>query len=256
MNTSSKTYKLVLSAMLGAIVIVLGVTPFGFIPFGPMKLTILHIPVIIGAIYGGPAVGMAVGLVFGIMSVFQAPADITFGPVWATGEIKNYLLIGVTAIVPRVLIGLTAALTFKGAKKTPRKVSLASLAIIGAGMLAFAIYKLVEMISTGESYYMYIILIAAIIGVSIWTFITIGKRSISDVLAAGIGTLTNTILFLTLTYLFFGNLFAELFEITKKAVADILVTAGITNGIPEMVVSIVLISAIVAAVKPKELKDS
>ena len=255
MNTSSKTYKLVLSAMLGAIVIVLGVTPLGFIPFGPMKLTILHIPVIIGAIYGGPAVGMTVGLIFGIMSIFQAPGDITFGPVWATGELKNYLLIGVTAIVPRVLIGLTAALTFKGAKRIPRKIALGSLAVIGAGMFGFAIYKLVEMISAGESYYMYIILIAAIVGVSIWTILTIGKRSISVVLAAGIGTLTNTIIFLSLAYIFFGNLFAELFETTRKAIADILVTAGITNGIPELVVSIVLISAIVVAIKPKELKD-
>lgn len=255
MNTSIKTYKLVLSAMLGAIVIILGVTPLGFIPFGPMKLTILHIPVIIGAIYGGPVVGMTVGLIFGIMSVFQAPADITFGPVWATGEMKNYLLIAVTAIVPRVLIGLTAGLTFKGAKKISRKVSLTTLAIISAGMLAFAVYKLVEMINAGESYYMYIILIAAIVGVSIWTILTIGKRSISVVLAAGIGTLTNTILFLSLAYLFFGDLFAELFSTTKKAIADILVTAGITNGIPELVVSIVLISAIAAAIKPKELKD-
>lgn len=255
MNTSSKTYKLVLSAMLGAIVIVLGVTPLGFIPFGPMKLTILHIPVIIGAIYGGPMVGMTVGLIFGIMSVFQAPADLTFGPVWATGEIKNYLLIGVNAIVPRVLIGLTAALTYKGAKKIPRKVSLASLAVIGAGMLGFAIYKLVDMISAGDSFYMYIVLIVAIVGVSIWTILTIGKRSISVVLAAGIGTLTNTVIFLSLAYIFFGNLFAELFETTRKAIADILVTAGITNGIPELVVSIVLISAIVVAIKPKELKD-
>jgi len=255
MNTSSKTYKLVLSAMLGAIVIVLGVTPLGFIPFGPMKLTILHIPVIIGAIYGGPVVGMTVGLIFGIMSVFQAPGDITFGPVWATGELKNYLLIGVTAIVPRILIGLTASLAYKGAKKIPRKVALGSLAVIGAGMLGFAIYKLIDMISAGESFYMYIILIAAIVGVSIWTILTIGKRSISVVLAAGIGTLTNTILFLTLTYLFFGNLFAELFETTRKAIADILVTAGITNGIPELVVSIVLISAIAVAIKPKELKE-
>ena len=255
MNTSSKTYKLVLSAMLGAIVIVLGVTPLGFIPFGPMKLTILHIPVIIGAIYGGPVVGMTVGLIFGIMSVFQAPGDITFGPVWATGELKNYLLIGITAIIPRVLIGLMASFAYKGAKKIPRKVALGSLAVIAAGMLGFAIYKLVDMISAGESYYMYIILIAAIIGVSIWTILTIGKRSISVVLAAGIGTLTNTILFLTLTYLFFGNLFAELFETSRKAIADILVTAGITNGIPELVVSIVLISAIAAAIKPKELKE-
>ena len=241
--------------MLGAIVIVLGITPLGFIPFGPMKLTILHIPVIIGAIYGGPAVGMTVGLIFGIMSVFQAPTDLTFGPVWATGEMKNYLLIGVTAIVPRVLIGLTAALTYKGAKRIPRKIALGSFAVIGMGMLGFAIYKLVEMISSGESYYMYIILITAIIGVSIWTILTIGKRSISVVLAAGIGTLTNTVIFLSLAYIFFGNLFAELFVTTKKAIADILVTAGITNGIPELVVSIVLISAIVVAIKPKELKN-
>lgn len=253
-NRSNRTYKLVLSAMLGAIVIMLGVTPLGFIPIGPMKLTILHIPVIIGAIYGGPYVGMSIGLVFGIMSVFQAPGDLTFGPVWATGEFKNYLLIGVTAIVPRVLIGLTSAYAYRVAKKIPRIVSLISLAAIGMGMLVFSTIKLLEMINAGESYYMYIVMIVAIIGVNLWTILTIGKRSISVVLAAGIGTLTNTIIFLTLTYWFFGGLFAELFEISKKAVADILVTAGITNGVPELIVSIILISAVAVAIKPKELK--
>ncbi len=240
--------------MLGAIVVVLGVTPLGFIPLGPMKLTILHIPVIIGAIYGGPYVGMSVGLVFGIMSVLQAPGDLTFGPVWATGEASNYFLIGVNAIVPRVLIGLTAALAYRGAKKIPRTTSLVILAIVGTGMLAFSIYKLIEMINTGQAYYMYIILIVAIIGVGIWMGLTIGKKSLPVVLAAGIGTLTNTVLFLGLAYIFFGNLFAELFETSRKAIADILATAGITNGVPELVVSIVLISAIAAAVKPENQK--
>jgi uncharacterized membrane protein len=252
-NNSTRTYKLVLTAMLGAIVVVLGVTPLGFIPLGPMKLTVLHIPVIIGAIYAGPYVGMGIGLIFGIMSVMQAPGDLTFGPVWATGEAVNYLLITINAIVPRVLIGLTAAMTYKGAKKIPRTTSLAILAATGVAMLGFSIFKLVEMIGSGEAYYMYIVLIVAIIGVGIWIGLTIGKKSLPVVLAAGIGTLTNTILFLGLAYLFFGNLFAELFETTRKAMGGILATAGITNGVPELVVSIVLISAISTAVKPRDM---
>lgn len=250
-RSSTRTYKLVLSAMLGAIVIVLGVTPLGFIPLGPMKLTILHIPVIIAAIYGGPYVGMGVGLVFGIMSVIQAPGDLTFGPVWATGEALNYFLIAINAIVPRILIGLTAALVYRGSKKIPRKTSIVILILIGAGMLAFAIYKLIEMINTGQAYYMHIVLITAIIGVGIWMGLTNKNKKLPVVLAAGIGTLTNTVLFLGLAYIFFGNIFAELFQISRKAVGDILATAGITNGVPELIVSIVLISAIVAGIKPE-----
>ena len=105
MNTSRKTYKLVLSAILSAIVIVLRFIPaVGFIPLGPFELTTLIIPVILGGIYGGPYVGMIVGFVFGIMSLSMVGQNPVFYPVWLTGEFRNYFLICVTTIVPRILM--------------------------------------------------------------------------------------------------------------------------------------------------------
>lgn len=57
--------------MLSAISIFLGLTGLGFIPIPPVKATIMHIPVIIGAIVEGPIVGSLVGLVFGLFSMYQ-----------------------------------------------------------------------------------------------------------------------------------------------------------------------------------------
>ncbi len=257
MNSSGKTYKLVLSAILGAIVLVMYFIPqVGFIRFGPILATTLHIPVILGAIYGGPYVGMAVGLFFGILSVTQAPADPTFGFAWATGEFRNYALVVVNAIVPRVLIGLTSAIVYKWAKKIPGKISKAILTVIGTAMLGYSIYKLIDLISAGggfSTYYMFIILIIAIVGVGIWLALSLKGKSLSSVLAAGTGSLTNTILFLGLAYLFFKDVFANALEITRLEVANILVSVGTVNGTLELVVSIILITAIAAALKPRDL---
>ena len=83
MNNNSKfsVRKLAIIGVLGAISAVLGMTPLGFIPVGPTRATIMHIPVIIGAIMEGPIVGALVGLIFGIFSIFQAvtnPTPISF----------------------------------------------------------------------------------------------------------------------------------------------------------------------------------
>ncbi|MGO3018764.1 MAG: ECF transporter S component, partial [Anaerococcus sp.] len=72
MNNKEKTRKLVVTAMLGAITIVLGLTPLGFIPLGFINITTMHIPVIIGAILEGPIVGAIVGLLFGLFSIVNA----------------------------------------------------------------------------------------------------------------------------------------------------------------------------------------
>lgn len=257
MKSSEKTYKLVLSAILGAIVLVMYFIPqIGFIRFGPILATTLHIPVILGAIYGGPYVGMAVGLFFGILSVTQAPADPTFSFAWATGEFRNYALVVVNAVVPRVLIGLTSAYVYKWARKIPEKVSMISLIVIGAGMLGYSIFKLVGTVAEGggfSTYYMYILLVAAILGVGIWMGLTMNKRSLRTVLSAGVGSLTNTVLFLSFAYIFFKDVFADALEISRLQVANILVSVGTVNGTLEFVVSIVLISAVAAVLKPRKV---
>ena len=49
-KTREKTRKLVVAGMLSAVTMVLGLTPLGIIPIGPLNATILHVPVIIGAV--------------------------------------------------------------------------------------------------------------------------------------------------------------------------------------------------------------
>jgi uncharacterized membrane protein len=46
-----------LTAMFLAIMIILAVTPLGFIPIGPINATTMHIPVIIASIVLGPRIG-------------------------------------------------------------------------------------------------------------------------------------------------------------------------------------------------------
>ena len=111
------------TGMLGAISVVLGMTPLGFIPVGPTNATIMHIPVIIGAIVEGPIVGMLVGLIFGIFSLIRsitAPTPISF-VFW------NPLV----SILPRILIGLASYYIYKFFSKTTKNEAV-SIGITGA----------------------------------------------------------------------------------------------------------------------------
>ena len=74
---------------------VLGLTGYGFIPLPGAKATIMHIPVIIGSIIGGPMVGMTIGFIFGIFSIMQ---NIT------TPNILSFAFINpLVSVLPRVL---------------------------------------------------------------------------------------------------------------------------------------------------------
>lgn len=66
------TREITVTGLLFAITIVLGVTGLGFISVPPFKSTIMHIPVIIGAILEGPVVGAMIGLLFGLFSMLEA----------------------------------------------------------------------------------------------------------------------------------------------------------------------------------------
>nr|WP_296649513.1 ECF transporter S component [Romboutsia sp. 13368] len=97
--------KMAIIGVLAAISIMLSMTPLGFIPIGPLNLTIMHIPVIIGAVLEGPLVGIIVGLIFGITSLLRAITMPT---------ITNFALINpLVSILPRVLIGIVAYYVYK-----------------------------------------------------------------------------------------------------------------------------------------------
>ncbi|GAP17566.1 ECF transporter S component [Levilinea saccharolytica] len=110
---ASRTRKIVMTGVLAAVAVMLGITRWGFIPwFGGVSLTIMHVPVIIGAVLEGPVVGLGIGLIFGLFSMIQAgvapngPGDVIF---------TNPLI----SVLPRLFIGPLAWLVWTGLKRWP-----------------------------------------------------------------------------------------------------------------------------------------
>lgn len=111
------TKEMVTAAVLSAIIVVLGYTPLGLIPLPTMTATILHIPVAIGAILYGPAMGLTLGMVMGLTSLSKAfiaptsPLDYLF---------QNPLI----SVLPRALMGVLTAYVFITLRKVIKKSSI------------------------------------------------------------------------------------------------------------------------------------
>jgi uncharacterized membrane protein len=108
-----RTRKIVITGIMGAIAVFLGLTRWGFLPwFSGVSVTILHVPVIIGAILEGPLVGLIIGLIFGLFSMIQA-AVAPNGPsdTWFTNPLLS--------ILPRLFIGPIAWLAWRALRSIP-----------------------------------------------------------------------------------------------------------------------------------------
>lgn len=188
MNTKSKTYRLVIRAILTAIIILQTMVPFlGFIPIGITSLTIIHITVIVAAIVLGTKDGMFIGLVWGVFTMIRAftspttPLDIAV--------FTNPII----SVVPRVLVGLVAGILFTIIYKKTKKVVAAS------------------------------------------------------IVAAIFGTITNTVLVLTLMGTLYTGLVANTYGVDASALFVTLGGIAITNGISEVITAAILTPILVKA---------
>ncbi len=68
---NNKTAELVLTALFAAIIIIMAFTPLGYIPLVVINATIIHIPVILGALFCGPKKGGFLGFIFGLTSFIK-----------------------------------------------------------------------------------------------------------------------------------------------------------------------------------------
>ncbi|ONI39600.1 ECF transporter S component [Candidatus Epulonipiscium fishelsonii] len=133
MNTKSLTFLGVLLAM----EIILSFTPLGFIPLGFTNATTVHIPVIIGAIVLGLKGGIILGGAFGIMSVIIATTRPTltsfvFSPFITIGGMHGNIFSLFIAIVPRIMIGVTAYYTYKLLKSKSDKLAYVVAGVVGS----------------------------------------------------------------------------------------------------------------------------
>jgi uncharacterized membrane protein len=123
---SLTTRRIVMGAIFGAMTLALGSVGLGFIPVPNLSGagTIMHIPTILGAIIGGPLVGMLCGAIFGGMALLAFPV---FGPL--------------VHIPSRLLIGLFTWMAYTGLRR-------ANVALVPACVVAAIVGSLTNTVVT------------------------------------------------------------------------------------------------------------
>lgn len=101
-----KLRNFVLLALFVALIVLLGFTPLGLIPLGFINVTILCVPVIVGALYMGWKNGLLLGLAFGLTSFISAlmkPSTLV-----STLMGASPVLVALMSILPRLLVPMVA----------------------------------------------------------------------------------------------------------------------------------------------------
>ncbi len=112
-----ETRRMVLLAMLSAILLMMSFTPLGYLNIGPLAISLNMIPVAIGAVALGPGGGAFLGAVFGMTSCLQC---VGIGGTSAMGmilfEISPFLTI-LQRFAPRVLAGWLSGIVYRELRK-------------------------------------------------------------------------------------------------------------------------------------------
>ena len=132
LSMREKTRKLTMFSMFLTLELLLFLVPYlGYIPVGPINATTLHIPVILCAIFMGPAYGAGLGFVFGLSSLLKNTfmptiTSFVFSPFVEIGGLKGNGWSLWIAIGPRILLGVIAYYLFVALAKAIKKPGLAA----------------------------------------------------------------------------------------------------------------------------------
>lgn len=134
----NKVHTLVLYALFVGMIFVLALTPIGYITAGPIEITLIHIPVILGSFFLGLRGGLVLGFFFGLSSLLRAllvPTPLSMIMLGAdTGfGLYNLLLVLAVLFLPRILVGFVSALLYR--VLTPKKNVLGMMVASAAGSL-------------------------------------------------------------------------------------------------------------------------
>lgn len=121
-TTNFRTMRMVQLALFTAIIALLAFSPLGYINTMGLAITLVGIPVIVGAIVLGPVSGAILGAVFGITSFIRCFGMDAFGVMLlGINPVTTFLL----CMIPRVLMGWLTGLIFQGLKKIDKKKNIA-----------------------------------------------------------------------------------------------------------------------------------
>ena len=177
--------------MLCALQFVMMMIPFlGFIPLGFVNATTLHLPVIVAGSLLGVKGGAIVGLCFGLISMARSTLNPTllsflFSPFVPGGNVYSLII----AIVPRILLGVFAALIYAYLKDKNLKFAAAAV----TGLLATLLHTVMVLggiyLFFGEAY-------ASAQGISLASVIPflLGIVATNGIVEAVLALVVNTVL--------------------------------------------------------------
>jgi uncharacterized membrane protein len=141
-NNKIPLRKITTIGLLAGITVVLGSFGIGFIPLPTVKATIMHVPVIIGAILEGPVVGCVIGLIFGLFSIMQNMAG---------GSILSPMFLNpLVSVLPRMIIALTAYYSYAALKKKNNIVAIGVGAAVGSLTNTIGVLGMIYVLYAGQ----------------------------------------------------------------------------------------------------------
>lgn len=111
--------KLTLLALFVAIELAMQLTGLSFIPVGPLHMSLLTIPVALGAMLLGPVEGCVLGTVFGLCSLWQAITGASVMTGFFFSQVSAFHTV-ILCVVTRALMGLLTGLVFRAVRKVDK----------------------------------------------------------------------------------------------------------------------------------------
>lgn len=115
---NKKIFKMAFLAMMSAVLVIMMFTPLGYIPLGVLRITTMHIPVLITAMVLGKKEGMMMGALFGISSVIintlqPTLTSFVFSPFISVGAVNGNGYSLIIAVLPRILLGWSSGVVYE-----------------------------------------------------------------------------------------------------------------------------------------------
>ncbi len=117
-NNSVKIRKMVILAMLTAVILIMTFTPLGYLKLPFVEISFLMLPVALGAILLGPVAGAILGAVFGITSFIQCFGASALGVMLLS---INPFLTFLVCVPTRILAGWLTGLIFQAIYRAEAK---------------------------------------------------------------------------------------------------------------------------------------
>ena len=190
---STKTIKMAQMAILIAVVLIMAFTPLGYLKTAGLEISLITIPVAIGAMVIGPTAGAVLGAVFGFTSFYQCFGMSPFGAMLLS---INPLYTFFVCVPTRILMGYLAGLLFKAFIKADKgntvcyfvggfmTAFLNTLFFMGTLILFFWNTEYIQSLNAaGANPFMFVIAFVGINGVVEWIATTVAGGIVSKAVA-------------------------------------------------------------------------